>query len=182
MRRGFTLIELLVVIAIIGLLASILVSNLNIARAKSKDARRLSDIHSVMLALNVMYDSEGHYPCLSWHNSTEPLFLDYLVRHRYLASLPKDPKNTLPLGAYTYVSFKGSDGRCGQYYHLEYDVESQTHTVNTQCGLDGGDGRWVAPNHCHFNYPRAIPCSDPYFALDIEAPDCLALQDSNIDI
>ncbi|MCX6785799.1 MAG: type II secretion system protein [Candidatus Komeilibacteria bacterium] len=40
-RKGFTLIELLVVIAIIGLLSSLAVVNLNSARGKARDAKRL---------------------------------------------------------------------------------------------------------------------------------------------
>ena len=60
--KGFTLIELLVVIAIIGIIASIVLTSLNSARAKARDARRYSDLIQVQLALALYYDSYGSYP------------------------------------------------------------------------------------------------------------------------
>ena len=48
-KKGFTLIELLVVIAIIGLLSSIAVVSLNGARAKARDAKRVSDVKQLSL-------------------------------------------------------------------------------------------------------------------------------------
>ena len=52
-RKGFTLIELLVVISIIGLLATIVSVGLNDARAKGRDAKRLSDVGQITKALDV---------------------------------------------------------------------------------------------------------------------------------
>jgi len=62
MKKGFTLIELLVVISIIGLLSSIVLASLNVARIKARDAVRLSDMKSIQLALELYYDSYGRYP------------------------------------------------------------------------------------------------------------------------
>ncbi len=50
-RKGFTLIELLVVIAIIGLLSSIATISFNAARAKARDARKVSDAKQIANAI-----------------------------------------------------------------------------------------------------------------------------------
>ncbi len=60
--RGFTLIELLVVIAIIGVLSSVILANINVAREKADDARRLADAHTLVGALQMYYDDHGVYP------------------------------------------------------------------------------------------------------------------------
>jgi prepilin-type N-terminal cleavage/methylation domain-containing protein len=60
--KGFTLIELLVVIAIIGILSSVVLASLNSARKKGRDAKRISDISQVKLALELYFDSNRKYP------------------------------------------------------------------------------------------------------------------------
>lgn len=59
---GFTLIELLIVVAIIGILASAVVVNLSIARARARDARRKADLKSVQTALEVYLAEHNEYP------------------------------------------------------------------------------------------------------------------------
>ncbi len=52
-NRGFTLIELLVVISIISLLSSVILASLSSARARARDAQRMSNLHEIQTALQL---------------------------------------------------------------------------------------------------------------------------------
>ncbi len=99
-KRGFTLIELLVVIAIIGILSSVVLASLNSARKKGRDARRISDMKQMQLALELYYDANGStYPvsaALATISGTVP---DAGMYPTYIASAPLDPNNS---GSYIY--------------------------------------------------------------------------------
>ncbi len=66
--KGFTLIELLVVISIIALLSSIVMSALNSARSRARDAVRMQDLSSIQTALELYHNTYGGYPA-SRHNT-----------------------------------------------------------------------------------------------------------------
>lgn len=112
-NKGFTLIELLVVIAIIGILSSVVLASLNSARSKARDARRVSDIKQLQLALELAYDATRNYPTtLSTAN---------LVTPGYIATIPKDPTTDL---VYSYAA----NGPAGTFnctsYHLGATLEN----------------------------------------------------------
>ena len=98
-NKGFTLIELLVVISIIGLLSSVVLSSLNLARKKARDAVRVSALYQISLALRLYADTNGDYPSYaanSWSSSIcnptcWPQLQPYLTS--YLPVMPKDPLN-----------------------------------------------------------------------------------------
>ena len=100
--RGFTLIELLVVISIIAMLSSIVLASLNSARAKARDANRVSSIRQVQIALELYYDANGKYPYPSqpWpnppNNSDVPLNWPSIVSDLspYIRTIPIDPTSS----------------------------------------------------------------------------------------
>lgn len=112
-KKGFTLIELLIVVAILGLLASIVLVGLGGARARARDARRISDLRETQNALELYYSAVGNYPnALTNLTSGSP---DIGIR-----KLPNDPSTGSP---YTYaVNGSGSDNT---HYVLSAKLEQQ---------------------------------------------------------
>jgi type II secretion system protein G len=134
-KRGFTLIELLVVIAIIGILSSVVLASLNTARNKARDARRVSDIRQIQLALEVYYSDNNNYPT--------GLTVANLVTPGYLPVLPTDPVTG---AGYSYAAL-GSGATCSSYHlgatleettssSLNNDVDAVAGTVCTGGGTD----------------------------------------------
>lgn len=80
--RGFTLVELLVVIAIISILATLLLLQLGIARAKARDAKRIADVNQVRSALELYFDDNGSYQATNVMTGLRPT---------YLINIPRDP-------------------------------------------------------------------------------------------
>lgn len=120
--RGFTLIELLVVIAIIALLSAIVLASLNTARAKGRDAERLSDSTELQKALELYAsDHNGQYPSTGGSNNWQSNCSGWSGGHAltgatgwipnlaptYISVLPVDPNSASPY-CYIYTS-TGSD-------------------------------------------------------------------------
>ena len=61
-KTGFTLIELMVVVLIIMLLAGVIVVNVDTARQKARDQKRIADMETVALALQAFYADNHYYP------------------------------------------------------------------------------------------------------------------------
>ena len=127
LTRGFTLIELLVVIAIIGILSSVVLASLNDARKNSRDAKRVSDIKQIQLALELFYDAQSSYPTTS---ASVPISngLDKLVPI-FMPSQPKDPSTG---NSYFYAATGAGTGggnlQCPSY-HVGATLENKSHAI-----------------------------------------------------
>jgi len=87
-KKGFTLVELLIVIAIISILTALIITNIYSSRGKARDAKRISDIAQLQLALEQYFNKFGVYPDLQARLVSD-----------YISVLPKDPDSGL---TYTY--------------------------------------------------------------------------------
>ena len=123
-KKGFTLIELLVVIAIIGLLSTLSVLALNGARARARDAKRISDIKQMQTALEMYYNEYNVYPAaLSMLTTTTPP----LLRTVPVAPTPADSTACASSNTYAYATQAGVAG-IGSYT-LTYCLGSGTGSV-----------------------------------------------------
>lgn len=109
-NRAFTLIELLVVVAIIGILTSIVLASLNSAKVKSRDAKRISDISQIQLALEQFFDRCQEYPIAIIISDDAQYACSYdssIKLKNYISKIPTDPTNS---GSYTYkYAYRTSD-------------------------------------------------------------------------
>ncbi|MBY0328880.1 type II secretion system GspH family protein [Patescibacteria group bacterium] len=138
-QKGFTLIELLVVIAVIGVLAAVVLSSLNTARAKARDAKRLQDMQTIRTALTMYHSDYGCIPVTSgttcgpaqgiysaadagaWEYSSQGGFMGFLETAGYLSKVPVDPINNMtgdstPAGTFSYKYFCYPTGPVLGYY------------------------------------------------------------------
>lgn len=119
LKHGFTLIELLIVISIIGILAALILTNVQGVRERARDARRKSDLVSIKSSLRLYYNDQKSFPTstngeiigcgdtLTACNWGESRFA--IGDTIYMNNLPNDP------------SFGGSNSTATYAYHQVSD-------------------------------------------------------------
>ncbi len=85
-KNGFTLIELLVVVAIIGMLSSIVLTNLNSARLRGGDAGVQANLRTVTSQTSIYFDANNNFgPTFSVAacptSGTSMFFADVTIRN-----------------------------------------------------------------------------------------------------
>lgn len=122
-NKGFTLIELLVVIAIIGLLTSVILASLSSAREKSRNTRRLADLHQIEIAFRQIEDEKGSLPtvtpliaCLGESSTSSTCWANHAKigndtlntqLQKYINPTPKDPSPNRGWGDH-YLYYNGN--------------------------------------------------------------------------
>lgn len=110
-KTGFTLIELLVVVSLIGILATLVLANLNAARQRGRDAQRKADFRNIQTALRLYYNDYDVFPTstnagqiVGCDGAPDPCAWgeEGFARdgHVYMSTLPNDP---LPDVDYAYA-------------------------------------------------------------------------------
>lgn len=128
-KKGFTLIELLVVIAIIGILSTFAVVSLQGARSRARDAKRISDVRQIMIALELYFNDAGQYPAST--SVTSSLYYEDDV---YMAVFPDAPTP--------------ADGDCAGLNDYVYSETSNYSSYNISFCLGGGVGNMLAGTKC----------------------------------
>lgn len=153
LRKAFTLIELLIVIAIIGILATLIFVNVNLARKKARDAKRLADLKNLQTAVE-MYNqdsSTGAFPITTGSTATSATWWGNCsstgitqkstwivgLAPTYISSLPSDPLSTNR--CYSYAS-NGTD------YKIVATLENDLKTTDAFYRSNQGTKRAVIEN------------------------------------
>lgn len=128
LAKGFTVLEVLIVLAVFGLLVTLAVLSLNSARARTRDAQRLSDISVLRNGLSMYFSEKATFPV------TAGLFLgqpganaDVFTSDGFVARDAARPPiylNRVPMGptANEYYYYHGGPNG----YSLRFKTESET--------------------------------------------------------
>lgn len=123
-QKGFTVLEFLVVIAIIAILVGLILVGLAAARAHARDQVRVSNIHTIAVALEQYHDICREYPsdiisqatCTDLGPGSLESFINNIAEYRI----------NDPLSDYQYIPLAGSlaDTNSCTGYHLYAKLET----------------------------------------------------------
>ena len=126
--RGFTIVELLIVIVVIAVLAAVTAVAYTNMQGRARDSQRLTDMKTIMKALEVYKTHNGSYPdevgtvnASGWEITSDGAaatnFLSALVSANGISKVPLDPRNAASNTGAGSLNPSRSAGNFVYYYH-----------------------------------------------------------------
>lgn len=153
------------------MLSSVVLASLNSARMKARDAKRMSDLHQMRLALEQYYDDNGNYPIIGyWVYSSDTSWSTLQTALApYMPNLPKDPVNNAN-GPWSTGNYSYSYGFLPTYSGgniKDYDLVAQLEDKNNnnRCEIK----KWIFHLIKDLGYPSPSWCDagyTPYIIAD----------------
>lgn len=145
LKKGFTLIELLVVIAIIGILAALILTNIQGVRQRARDSRRKADLNSIRTSLRIFYNDQKSFPssdsagniigCGSLINTCTWGTSSFAIGSSvYMNLLPLDPLSSAS-STITYEYHQVSDDSFALVAKLENASDSDIADSQSKCSV-----------------------------------------------
>ena len=140
--RGFTLVELLVVIAIISVLATLLLLQLGVARAKARDAKRIADVNQVRSALELYFDDNGSYLATNDMSGLKPTYL-INIPHDPLAAGCTDTYNGTAVGGVNCYGYAWKEATSPAHMQVWAELEQKnTNALTNDSDINSTTGGW----------------------------------------
>lgn len=164
LSKGFTLVELLVVIAIIGVLATLLLLQLGVARAKARDTKRIADVNQLRTSVELFFDDNGGcYPTAITQASGN------LTKYLSSGVVPADPLDPTHLYQYAFTP-----NVCPKKFHLWTELEQYNSSAL------GSDADIVSTGWSGDAQDASVPANAPHTSHELcavawstSATDCI---------
>ena len=137
LQKGFTLVELLVVIAIIGILATLLLLQLGVARQRARDAKRIVDVSQIRTAVELYFDDTASYPQVATYAALAGLPVGGTTFvPKYMTNFPVDPLNA---GNYAYnYAYNGTTK-----YQIWAELEQSAGALKGDADINSTGAGWL---------------------------------------
>lgn len=153
-KKGFTLVELLITVSVVAILSAIVISSLDSARERSRDAQRQTDLRTMEAALALYKNKYGVYPesCNGPTTGTTPVWSGqpgtdheclsssnrYIIQlaPEFIPQLPSDPRLNGDDSGYVYaVNAERSVYKLMVLNTVETEIVSEGHEL-FRCGVE----------------------------------------------
>jgi type II secretory pathway pseudopilin PulG len=147
-------------ISIISLLSSIVLTSVNSARAKARDARKMADFRAISTSLQLYFDTTGRMPAnynpccgATEGDGNYERIMQELVNAGFLPQIPKSPGG----GLYSWYNYGGGNNIGGLM------VTSLETVPNTTTGIPPACRPWAAgQNWCDQSSSKAYCICNTY--------------------